>query len=88
MSTYRHDLAVLMPIAEAIKPYRGLTVRMVIRLIHDGRLAATKIGRGYLVDPADVAALLRPTLRQPKARPARESESARIARQLAKAGIR
>jgi excisionase family DNA binding protein len=78
----------LLPLDEAVAPYRGVNVRMARRWIAAGRLPATKVGRGYLVSPDDVAALLRPTLREPKARLTRESESVRIARQLAEAGIR
>jgi excisionase family DNA binding protein len=71
----------------AIQPYRGVSLRTARNLIRDGRLPATKLGRSYLVSPADVAALLRPVLRQVAERPKREGENARAERQLRAAGV-
>lgn len=74
----------------AIKPYKGVSRSMARKWIREGRLPATKIGRAYLVSPADLASLLRPTLRQPSKgeRKKRETETERAERQLAKAGLR
>jgi excisionase family DNA binding protein len=77
----------LLTLDEAIAPYRGVTIPMVRAWIRRGELPAVRAGRGYLVDPADLAARLRPTLRTPPARPSRESETARAERQLREAGI-
>jgi len=77
----------LVPLDEAMRPYRGVTRRMLQCWVRTGRLPAVRAGRGYLVSPADLASLLTPKLREPKARKPRESESSRIARQLAQAGV-
>jgi excisionase family DNA binding protein len=45
----------------------GITDRHVRRLIHDGVLQATRIGRAWLVDAASVAAYQKhPTMGRPK----------------------
>lgn len=72
----------------AIAPYRGVSLRTARNWIRDGKLPATKAGRGYLVSPDDVAALLRPVLRTPASGAKRESPNERAARQLAAAGLR
>jgi len=77
----------LVTLDEALRPYPAVSVRSGREWIKRGRLPAVKVGKQYLVAPGDVAALLRPTLRQAALRPVRESEKARIARQLADAGI-
>jgi excisionase family DNA binding protein len=78
----------LTTIEDAIRPYCGLSVAMLRAWIRRGKLPATRAGKGYLIDPRDLADLLRPTLRPSPAHRARESESARIERQLAQAGVR
>lgn len=69
---WRHIISVAMPdspapalmtLAEALVPYRGITLRTLRRLIRCGRLPATRVGRSYLVSPADVATVLRPVVR-------------------------
>jgi excisionase family DNA binding protein len=77
----------LVTIDLVIRRYRGVNARMVRRWIHTGRLPAAKIGRAYLVSPADVAELLRPTLRPPVPRTTRETPTARAERLLAASGI-
>lgn len=79
--------AKLLPLAAALAPY-FVPIRTGRRLVRQGRLAAVKVGREYLVDPVDVAALFKPTLRvvSDGARQ-RESNRAREERQLAEAGI-
>jgi hypothetical protein len=77
----------LITLAAAITGYDGVTVPMLRAWIKRGKLPATKAGKSYLVDPVDLAGLLRPTLRTPASRPARESEAARTERQLRQAGI-
>jgi excisionase family DNA binding protein len=72
----------------AIAIYKGVSLRTARNWIRDGKLPAAKAGRGYLVDPADVARLLTPQLRTPPTKPGRESPTARAERQLAQAGIR
>jgi excisionase family DNA binding protein len=66
-----------------------VSVRAARRMIASGRLPATKQGRRYLVSRADVARVFAPTTRAPKpSRPRRrESDSARVTRQLESAGI-
>jgi excisionase family DNA binding protein len=76
----------LLPLALALAPFH-VSVRTGRRLVRDGKLPATKIGREYLVSPDDVRALLTPTSRATTPKPKRESESARVARQLSEAGI-
>jgi excisionase family DNA binding protein len=45
----------------------GITDRHIRRLIHDGVLQATRIGRAWLVDAASVAAYQKhPTMGRPK----------------------
>jgi excisionase family DNA binding protein len=78
----------LVPLPEALRPYRGVSVRTGRELIKAGKLAASKPGREYLVDPADVARVLAPTTKAPKPRNCREGENARAMRQLAEAGVR
>jgi hypothetical protein len=81
-------LPLLVPLDEAVEPYHGVTVRMLRDRINAGQLPAVKIGRRYLVSPADIAAMLVPRLlATSRPKPKRESERARIERQLAKAGI-
>ena len=77
----------LLTLAAAIAGYDGLTVPMLRAWIKRGKLPAVKAGKTYLVDPSDLAALLRPTLRTTVARPVRESEAERTERQLRQAGI-
>ena len=72
----------------AIALYKGVSLRTARNWIRDGKLPAAKAGRGYLVDPADVARLLTPQLRAAPAKCRRESENARAERQLAQAGLR
>lgn len=74
--TLRSEAIVLVPLIDAIAPYRGVSLRSVREWIKSGKLPASKVGRNYLVDPADVAALLRPTLRTspPPGKRPRESE--------------
>jgi hypothetical protein len=56
--------------------------------INGGQLPAVKMGRAYLVAPADVAALLTPKLLvTPTVKRKRETERERIERQLRQAGI-
>jgi excisionase family DNA binding protein len=76
----------LLPLCEAIRPYRGVSLRTARNWIRDGKLPATKAGRGYLVSPADVGRLLTPVIRSAP-RPKRESENARALRQLREAGV-
>jgi excisionase family DNA binding protein len=71
----------------AIAPYRGVSLRTARNWIRDGLLPAARAGRGYLVDPADVANLLRPVVRPATANPERETPSQREQRQLREAGI-
>ena len=78
----------LVTLTDAIRPYRGVSLRMIRTWIATGRLPATKLGRAYLVAPSDVAALLTPKLRDVSAPCKRETESERIARQLAEAGVK
>lgn len=92
MSTYPSESAAsgqprLVPLPDAARLYRGVSIRSLRSLIKRGRLPATKVGRAYLVDPRDVAALLQPTLRSAQPERRRESESARIERQLRNAGV-
>ena len=82
-----HPRLTTIPEAIAMLAVSGVTTEMVRAWIRRGRLAAVRAGKAYLIDPADLASLLRPTLRQRAPRPARESETARIGRQLAEAGI-
>ena len=77
----------LVTLERAIEPYDGLTVPMLRAWIRRGELAAVKAGKGYLVAPEDVAARLRPQLRQQAERRVRETETQRAERQLAEAGI-
>lgn len=77
----------LVTLPAAIDGYDGLSVPMLRAWIKRGKLPATRAGKSYLIDPADLAALLRPTLRAASSRPARESESAKADRQLRAAGI-
>jgi excisionase family DNA binding protein len=77
----------LVPLPDAIKPYKGVTRRQLLALIHSGRLPAARVGRAFLVSPADVANLFQPKLQPAPARKVRESETARVERQLANAGI-
>ncbi len=86
MQTSASDYS-LVTLDVAIARYRGVSLRTARNWIRDGKLPAVKAGRGYLVDPADVAALLKPTLRAASERSTRESERERIARQLANSGI-
>jgi excisionase family DNA binding protein len=86
MQTTAHDYR-LVTLDVAIAPYRGVSLRTARGWIRDGKLPAAKAGRGYLVDPADVARLLTPQLRAAGTRPKRESENARAERQLAEAGV-
>jgi len=77
----------LVPLAEALKRYQGVSVRVGRELIKSAKLPATRVGREYLVSPADVAALLAPRLLPGRPRKIRESETQRIERQLREAGI-
>ena len=76
------EAPLLVPLDEAIKPYHGVTIRMLRARINGGLLPAVKIGRAYFVAPTDVAALLPPKLlatptpkrkRRPRARESRAS---------------
>jgi excisionase family DNA binding protein len=87
MQTTTHDYR-LVTLDVAIAAYKGVSLRTARNWIRDGKLPAAKAGRGYLVDPADVARLLTPQLRAVPARAGRESENARAVRQLAHAGVR
>jgi hypothetical protein len=60
---------------------------MVRAWIRRGELAATRAGKSYLIDPVDLAARLRPTLRAPRPPTRRESPTQRTERQLRQAGI-
>ncbi len=77
----------LVPLEIAIRPYVGVSRRMVRAWIASGRLAAVKVGRAWLVEPGALQALLQPKLQPPRPRRVRESESQRIDRQLRAAGI-
>jgi hypothetical protein len=78
----------LVPLDEAVRPYHGVTVRMLRARINGGLLPAVKMGRAYLVSPSDVAALLTPKLlATPATKRKRETEHERAVRQLAQAGI-
>jgi excisionase family DNA binding protein len=76
----------LLTLDEAIKPY-SISKRTARRLIAAGKLPASQPGRELLVNPDDLARLLAPTLRPAAAKPRRESETSRIERQLAEAGL-
>jgi excisionase family DNA binding protein len=76
---------ILVPLRAAMARY-SLTVRTGRALIRAGKLAATKVGREWLVRIDDVDRLLTPTIRTRPA-PKRESETARAKRQLENAGI-
>ncbi len=78
---------VLVTISEAIKPYRGVSIKMVRAWIRRGELAAVRAGRNYLIDPRDLANRLTPRLQTPKAPKKRETQTERIERQLRNAGI-
>ena len=77
----------LLTLDEALKPYPSVSVRAGREWIKRGRLPAVRVGKSYLVSPADLARLLTPTLRAPAPRRHREGERAKIDRQLAAAGI-
>lgn len=78
---------VVTTIKVAIKPYDGVTEAMVRAWVRRGELPAVKAGKSYLIAPADLAARLRPRLREPVTKVGRESETARITRQLREAGV-
>ena len=63
----------------AIGPYRGLTIRTIRALIAAGRLPAIKVGRNLMVDPRDLASVLRPVVRQPAPGTARRTQNHRRA---------
>lgn len=67
----------------------GLTPRQLRALIARGALPVIRLpgARGMLLAVADLEALFKPTVAAPKARKKRESESAKIRRQLREAGI-
>jgi len=77
----------LLPLEEALAPYRGVSVRSARALIASGRLPAAKVGRAYLVAPDDLARLLAPVLRAPVGAQRGEGPNARADRQLASAGF-
>lgn len=77
----------LVTLPDAAQAYRGVTVRALRAWIHRGLLPASKVGKVYLVAPADVAKLLEPKVRPAPAPRSRESERARIERQLRDAGV-
>jgi excisionase family DNA binding protein len=79
--------AALVTLDEAIRPYKGVSLRMIRGWIACGRLPATRLGRAYLVAPSDVAALLTPKLRAVPDRQRRETPTERAERQLAAAGV-
>ena len=72
----------------AIAPYAGVSIGTARRWIKAGKLPAAKAGRSYLVDPRDVAALLRPVVRGAPEKPEPETPRQRAERQLARAGLR
>jgi excisionase family DNA binding protein len=71
----------------AVKAITGLSVRTARQLIKAGKLPAAKIGRDYFIRPEDLRRIFEPTVRQAAEKPQRESATARIARQLAAAGV-
>lgn len=77
----------LMTLAEALVPYRGITLRTLRRLIRCGRLPAARVGRSYLVSPDDVAMLLRPVARRLGTERIRQGPAAREDAQLRLSGI-
>jgi hypothetical protein len=86
-NTPNKNAPALVTLAEAVGPYHGVTIRMLQAWIRNGRLASVRAGKGYLIDPKELAALLQPKLREPAPPRKRESEAARAARQLAAAGV-
>jgi hypothetical protein len=79
----------LMTILAALAFLRIPVKRQIVwSLIRRGKVSAVKIGREYFVDPQELKAQFAPRLRPVKAKePKRESERARIERQLGQAGI-
>ncbi len=74
----------------AIRAIRGLTIRQARALIARGALPAARPAgsRSYFVRVEDLERLFAPVVRAPKAAKAgRETETARLERQLAEAGI-
>lgn len=65
----------------------SIPIRTGRRLVREGEIPASKPGREYLVDPADMASALRPIVRVPPPKPERETPSERERRQLREAGI-
>jgi hypothetical protein len=61
--------------------------KAALAAVHRGALPAILVGRRYMVRREDVAKLLEPKARAPKPRRGRESETAKIQRQLREAGI-
>jgi excisionase family DNA binding protein len=61
--------------------------RVARRMIRDGQLAAVRVGREYRVRRDDADRAFAPTVRPPRPRRGRESEAARVRRQLEAAGV-
>jgi excisionase family DNA binding protein len=78
--------AKLLPLDEALAPYR-VSLRTGRALIKSGKLPASKPGREYLVDPADVARVLTPRLHTPEPNRKGETPRERELRQLRAAGV-
>jgi hypothetical protein len=77
----------LVTIPEAIRPFHGVTVPMVRAWIRRGELPSVKAGKAHLIDPRDLAARLRPALREASTKSKRETENERAKRQLREAGL-
>ncbi len=75
--------------APELVPLTALPIkpRAARAMIARGELPAVRRGRAYLVRREDVERVFAPTIRSPPARNKRESETARLHRQLAAAGI-
>jgi hypothetical protein len=87
MSERQHEQPALVPIAEAITKYHGVSVQMARTWCRTGKLPYVRAGKNNLIDPRDLAALLAPKLRAVGPKPERESPSERERRQLRSAGI-
>jgi excisionase family DNA binding protein len=62
----------LVTLDDALRPYPVLSKETLRRLIAEGKLASTKVGRFLFVRQADVDELFRPKLRQVAAPPVAE----------------
>jgi excisionase family DNA binding protein len=77
----------LLTLEQAATCLGAVTVRMLRTRIRRGQLPAVKAGRQYLVTADDVASLYTPVAKPRPQKGTRESDRARMERQLRAAGI-